>query len=418
MKKKLLLLLSILTLTFNSCSKDENSVVTEDTSITTNDDGINENNTNENNTITKSSTLNIKLSGRTIYNNIYVSIRIGEDNNILEALEKVKNDGTISFNVVPYINQKLTIKVHEKTGDITPVLNGTTKTKTILENENNLTINIPEAKIYGAKIRITKDGIAKKGVTVYAINSSLFISLKPLIERQGSSILTNSESQVTNSEGFVEFRNLAISSSKEYHFVIVTKEPTSPITFDTKYEEVILNLDGTLKEGSINLKLEKTGNISVILSDISVTGILIEVYDKNDKIILTKTSLSSNVTISDIPIGEYDIFASKLSECIFAKQKYRISVTENQTNSLTVKFKKSLKLINESNNPYTITINDSKGSETILTMDGNSEKEFILPSGATTINVKQLSGFLFFATENDFNVNISCNQKSEQSFPK
>lgn len=416
MKNQLLLLLSILTLIFNSCSKDENSIVTEENSVTTEETNIP--NDNENNTETKLSTLNIKLSGRTVYDEIYVSIRLGENNNLLEALEKVNNDGTISFNVEPYINQNLTVKVHEKIGDVTPVLDGTTQIKTILENENNLTINIPLANVYEAKIKITTDGVAKQGVTVYAIDSFLFSGLKPLIERQGSSIFTDVENEVTNSEGFVEFKNLNVLSGTKYHFVIITKEPTSAISLDGRYEEIIINLDGKLKEGTINIESELTGTVSIDLSDISKTGILVEVYDENENIVYSKTSTSSTVNITDIALGTYDIFASKLSECVFAEQKTRIIVSENQNNPVIIKFRKSLKLINESNNPYTVTITDSKNSETVSIIEGNSEKEFNLPPGVTKINVKQNSGFIFFATENDFIITLDCNQKSEQSFPE
>ncbi|MCG8900628.1 hypothetical protein G1K97_02030 [Tenacibaculum finnmarkense] len=161
MKKVLLILLSIFALSFTSCGGDEDNNI-EETTTETESESSDDDDENESDSDSDKATLYISLEGREIYENISISTKKEENGNILITKEDVSTDGKKSFDVSEYIGIDLFLTVYEKQGDITPILVETLTKVTIQEGDNNISIKIPAKKVYGAKIKVTKDCIVLK----------------------------------------------------------------------------------------------------------------------------------------------------------------------------------------------------------------------------------------------------------------
>ncbi|MCG8206070.1 hypothetical protein [Tenacibaculum finnmarkense] len=406
MKKVLLILLSIFALSFTSCGGDEDNNIEETTTETesesSDDDDENE---SESESESDKATLYISLEGREIYENISISTKKEENGNILITKEDVSTDGKKSFDVSEYIGIDLFLTVYEKQGDITPILVETLTKVTIQEGDNNISIKIPAKKVYGAKIKVTKDDELASNIKVYALNNAIANVVLNSLSVLGTDALKNIEYVETDANGIAEFKNLNVTISNKYHFIVISKEPTTLVSKDLEYEEVIIDLDGTIKSGTINFTSVKTGNITVYSNEKQY----IALFDENKKDIgLIKEQMAS---FNNIPVGTYYISTTGYNGSI------KVIVKENET---TIKYLCYLELTSTSNNSYAVTIQNDDQYETMkFSMEGKSTKKLILSKDVTTkINVLQEGGYAIYPTEKDYTLNYSYGLETKKiSFP-
>ena len=363
--------------------------------------------------------LNVILTGRDSYEDMSVSVVYDVDL-MVNGFQKVNGEGEISFDVTNQIGKDLTIMVYENENSIPHFIEGTEITITNIQADKSISINIPPKKIYAANISVIKDDKPQESVKVYVLDSVSFDMFSPNLEISGLDLLESAQYAITNDKGVAEFDNIKIPIlSNKYHFIVIIKEGIGLLERGLEYQGIVLSLDGTLKEDIIEVESVKSGQVTFNLETLFPNGIKIDL--NNDDLVSTfETKVAENATVSftDIPIGIYYAMISKNDACFSPISKLLIvEILENQTNIESISFEKSLTLTSNSNNPYTVTITCSDLSIKEFTINGNDSKEIDIPLGATMINVKQNSGYLFFPTEKEYSVSIECDNTTMLSFP-
>lgn len=411
--KKILFCLSILGLTMMSCDRSS------DTPEPTEKPAPTPTPTPPNPPAKDVAKLNINATGRNSFNNIELWIGYKDTNSfVVEERIALPQDGKITIDVSKYIGKTLTVQAMEKNGNTTTELPNPAQVTIVKNQTHNISLNLTEApkKVYKANITVTKNGKSQSDIKVYAVPSTHYALLET-ISITGSKTLDNIKEIIsvkTDENGVAKFTNLQASLTKNYQFVVITKE-SSPMQ-QGKYASVSIKLDdtttqtGTIDFKSTSLKINITSNKNIDNTSIKLYSPL-STY--------TPTIKNGKIEIEDINAGEYVIMNTTSSKECIVFSTYTISVKEDVQNekNITANVGNTLTLKNNSSNSYTVVVKHADGKEETFVMKGNTTKELQTSTGTATISVKQNEGYVFNPTEEKKSANITCGKTSSVCFP-
>lgn len=369
-------------------------------------------------------TIEIVAQGRTSYENIEVAIFIAE--NVSLPFVSLQNNGqSAKINVKEYIGKTLRVEAFEKYADGTKKKVSKTVDVTIEKNKvNTVKLEIEAKKIYDADIKVYKNDAPLPRVKVYAINSTES-HLLSLVNVSGSSALSGKLNVTTGKDGIAKFSNLSTKLGEKYIFLVVTREPVVGSGIKGEYQRVDLVLDGTKKEGTITIS-STVFSVNITSSE-NLNGVTVGLYPNEQSaaynILPTYYVVlgdgKTTVDFENIMQGDYFLRVFNNENCI-TSDIIPITVERNKSGvkNVTVERKTELTLRNASPNPYNVKLVNSKGSEVIFKMEGNSRNKVLLPLGSTSVEVTQISGYLIYPTKEKYNKNLQCGVTNALCFPE
>lgn len=368
--KKILFCLSILGLTMMSCDRSSDTPEPTEKPVPTPTP------TPPNPPAKDVAKLNINATGRNSFNNIELWIGYKDTNSfVVEERIALPQDGKIIVDVSKYIGKTLTVQAMEKNGNTTTELPNPAQVTIVKNQTHNISLNLTEApkKVYKANITVTKNGKSQSDIKVYAVPSTHYALLET-ISITGSKTLDNIKEIIsvkTDDNGVAKFTNLQASLTKNYQFVVITKE-SSPMQ-QGKYVSVSIKLgDTTTQTGTIDFK--STSLKINITSNKNIDNTSIKLYSPLST--YTPTIKNGKIEIEDINAGEYVIMNTISSKECIVFSTYTISVKEDVQNekNITANVGSSLTLKNNSSNSYTVVVKHADGKEETLVMKGNTTK--------------------------------------------
>ncbi|QZE15920.1 hypothetical protein K4L44_08830 [Halosquirtibacter laminarini] len=411
--KKIILLLAVL-LSF-SCGKDDGLVVTKQSSSSS---------TTTTTTVTPVSPtskpktkvkLSIALSGRSSYSNIYISLRKQKNGKIYEFIKPVDVNGNLTLDVSDYTDKTVYLSVHHKENEIYNIIKEADQTVSIGKQDDNLVIQLPKEKVYDVTITVLKGEKPAAGIAVYAINKWLWKSTDELLASMGTSILSAFPTAKTDAQGHALFKDLSISISNEYIFVAIYKDVVATLGDKCIYESAALVLNGEKQQAEIKQQL---GKLKLYLDTNYPESIQFTLKTLMAKDINKKVSTSNEVLFDAIEPGEYILTAVKGEGCVTPEESvYVIKIDGTETKKQTISFKKNLVLNCTSSNPYTATVTDSNGNKISYRVGGKQKMMINVPFGKVKIEIKQISGYLFFPTKESYSRSVRCGDILSVSFP-
>lgn len=185
-------------------------------------------------------------------------------------------------------------------------------------------------------------------------------------------------------------------------FLSCSKDSPAPVVTPTSLE---LTVRDELGNPAIGATVKLYSSATDLVNDINTVA-LPQLSDASGK-----------VKFSDLASIKYYWYAEK--DC---KNNYNGGVTSsnaltantNTSFNVIMSSTGSLKFVNTSSNPYRVYIN---GTVAFDMNGGTTQYKYKMPTGAYTLRVLQLSGYLFTATDLTFNGTLNCGSTLSTTFP-
>ena len=357
----------LFTLFVVSCSKDDETTAPVDTQTSTNQTGTSSKTTQTGTTTattqtgTTTSTTQTSTTTNTTQTAVVEVIGSGEVNGInLKVTDAPANQNPKTIANVPLKNADTKFEANKHIGKTLYFVlekNGTPVSdvveKEIRAGDNIVNLTVKKKKEDGkaaVNIKVTQDGKPVPNRKVYGVGGSFrFESITNLLEStNGNEDYISGQVQLignTNSEGIVRFvftpeeKNIT-----DYHFFIITEE-------EPHYLSVDVDLDGTLKEATINIPKKSTVTFVVTDSEneavenatVSINNLSLRTDNKGRVMIpLAMATYNYSVTLpcGTNKKGKISLTSDKTENVKFDTAERGQVIVENKTDKkCTVKFK-------------------------------------------------------------------------------